>query len=548
MKKPKSKPMFDNSDFPVSVVRKQLFSGTGVDIEEADQKPIIGIVNSYTEINAGHAHLNIIAQRVKEGVHAAGGLPYEFNVPAPCDGMTEGHEGMRFVLAQRDLIADITETHARSMLYDGLVFVASCDKIIPGMLMAAARLDLPSIFITGGPNAMNIRFNANMKDSIDHKDYNTIPERLGCATCGTFGSCEVMGTANTFQCLTEAMGVSLPGSATVPAFHADKLRFARKAGKRIVAMVEEGLTARKILNRKSIENAIIVDLAIGGSTNSTLHLPAIAHELGVDLPLDIFNEFNTKIPTLCGIAPSGPNGVIDLHIAGGVPAVMKVLADDIHRDTMVVTGNTVGEVLDFVNVKDPKVILPRDRPFHPEGGTVVLKGNLAPEGSVVKQSAVKADMKQFRGPARVFDSEAECLRALREKTLNEGEVIVIRYEGPKGGPGMPETLAVTMGLEQAGIHRIALITDGRFSGASAGPCIGHVSPEAAAGGPIAAVRDGDEITIDIPGRKLEIALSDEEIKKRLSQVKVPVREIPAGFMRRYVKLVGSAARGAILDS
>lgn len=548
MKKPKSKPMFDNSDFPVSVVRKQLFSGTGVDIEEADQKPIIGIVNSYTEINAGHAHLNIIAQRVKEGVHAAGGLPYEFNVPAPCDGMTEGHEGMRFVLAQRDLIADITETHARSMLYDGLVFIASCDKIIPGMLMAAARLDLPSIFITGGPNAMNIRFNANMKDSIDHKDYNTIPERLGCATCGTFGSCEVMGTANTFQCLTEAMGISLPGSATVPAFHADKLRFARKAGKRIVAMVEEGLTARKILNRKSIENAIIVDLAIGGSTNSTLHLPAIAHELGVDLPLDIFNEFNVKIPTLCGIAPSGPSGVIDLHIAGGVPAVMKVLADDIHKDAMVVTGNTLGEVLDFVNVKDPKVIPPRDKPFHLQGGTVVLKGNLAPDGSVVKQSAVKDDMKQFRGPARVFDSEAACLKALREKTLKEGEVVVIRYEGPKGGPGMPETLAVTMGLEQAGLHKIALITDGRFSGASAGPCIGHVSPEAAAGGPIAAVRDGDEITIDIPGRKLEVALSDEEIKKRLSQAKAPVREIPAGFMRRYVKLVGSAARGAILES
>jgi len=331
MKKNKSMAIFDDRDFPISVVRKSLFQGTGADMEELKEKPMIGIANSFTEINPGHAHLDRVARAVKDGVNAAGGVPFEFNVPAPCDGITEGHEGMRFVLAQRDLIADIVETHVRSMRYDGVVFIASCDKILPGMLIAAARLDLPSIFITGGPNTMNMRFKSSMKGSIDHKSYTDPMDKLASATCASCGACEVMGTANTFQCLTEALGMSLPGSANVPAFHADRLVYARRTGRRILDLVEGEITARRILTKHALENAVMVDLAIGGSTNSTLHLPALAHELGMDLPLDVFNDYNKKIPTICSIAPNGPHGIIDLYRAGGIPGVMKVLIDDLHR-------------------------------------------------------------------------------------------------------------------------------------------------------------------------------------------------------------------------
>ncbi len=312
MKKPKSNAIFNDNDFPISFVRKSIMQGTGIDIEEGKQKPIIGIASSLTEINPGHMHLGAITQRVKEGVHAAGGIPFEFNVPAPCDGITEGHEGMRFVLAQRDLIADIIETHTRSMMYDGIVFAASCDKIVPGMLMAAARLRLPAIFITGGPGAWNIRYRASMNGSVDHKDYADLFDKLACATCATCGSCELMGTANTMQCLTEALGMSLPRSANVPAYHSEKLVFARRAGMRIVELVEQEITADQILTREAILNAVMVDLAIGGSTNSTLHLPALAHELGMELPLSVFNDYNRVVPTLCAISPSGPWGITDL--------------------------------------------------------------------------------------------------------------------------------------------------------------------------------------------------------------------------------------------
>ena len=546
MKKLYSRAIFDEKDFPVSIVRSSIFQGTGVDIEELKQKPIIAVVNSHTEINAGHMHLRTIAERVKEGIHAGGGIPFEFNVPAPCDGIAMGHEGMRYILAQRDLIADIVETHVRSMCFDGMVMIAGCDKIIPGMIMAAARLDLPAIFNTGGPNSMQIRFSVGMKGSVSHKDYTDLNDKLATATCATCGACEVMGTANTFQCATEALGLSIPGSANIPAYHAEKLLYARRAGKRIMEMVEEGLTARKILTQKAIQNALIIDLAIGGSTNATLHLPAIAHELGVDLPLKSFNDFNKKIPTLCGIAPSGPHGVQDLYKAGGIPAVMKILKDDLHLDALNVTGKTVGDIVNEAAVLDSDVIPDRNNAHIAEGGTVILFGNLAPEGSVVKQSAVSKDMLAFIGKARVFDSETDCLTAIREMTLNEGEVLVIRYEGPKGGPGMPEMLAVTMGLDLGGYERVALVTDGRFSGATSGPCIGHISPEAYEGGPIAIIRDGDEISIDIPNRKLEVRLSEEEIKDRLKTWKPLKREIPPGYMRRYVKTVSSAAKGAIL--
>jgi dihydroxy-acid dehydratase len=547
VKKPKSDVLLDDRDFPMSLGRKCLFQATGIDIAEGRQKPIIAIANSQTEINPGHMHLDIIAQRVKEGVHAAGGIPFEFSVPAPCDGLTEGHEGMRFVLAQRDLIADVIETHVRSMMYDSIVFVASCDKIVPGMLMAAARLKLPAIFITGGPNAWDIRFKSTFKGSVDRASYADPRDKLATATGATCGACELMGTANTMQCLTEALGLSLPRSANVPAFHAEKLLFARMAGKRIVEMVEEELTADKILTPKAIENAIMVDLAIGGSTNATLHLPALAHEIGFDLPLTAFNEFSKKIPTLCAITPNGPHGVIDLYVAGGVPAVMRRLEDDLHLDALTVAGDTIGDVAKAGAIMDEDVIRDRANAYLPEGSTVILTGNLAPEGAVVKQSAVAPDMLVYSGKARVFESEHDCLKAIRERSIQEGEVVVIRNEGPKGAPGMPETLAVTLGLEFAGFKRVALITDGRFSGATAGPCIGHVSPEARVGGPIAAVRDGDEISIDIPARNLHLRLSDEEIRSRLAVWQPMEREIPPGFMRRYVKLVSSAARGAVLE-
>ena len=547
MKKPKSSPIFDMNDFPISLVRLSIMKGTGADIEELKEKPMIAVVNSLTEINPGHMHLGPLAQRVKEGVHAAGGIPFEFNVPAPCDGITEGNEGMRFVLPQRELIADMVETHVRSMLFDGMVMIASCDKIIPGMLMAAARLDLPTVFLTGGPNAWNIRFMAGKKESVDHKDYTDLDDKMATATCATCGACELMGTANTFQCLAEALGLTLPGSANVPAFHADKLLFARKSGMRVVRMVEEELTAGKILTEKALENALMVDLAIGGSTNSTLHLPALAHEMGLELPLSAFNDFSAKIPTLCAISPNGPHGVIDLYGAGGIPAVMKVLKDDLHLDAMTVTGRTMAEVVEAAQVKDAEVILPRDKPYHAEGGTVALFGNLAPEGAVVKQSSVIPEMRTFTGKVRILECEAEALTAFREGKVREEQVLVIRNEGPKGGPGMPETLALTTALDLSGMKNVALVTDGRFSGASYGPCVGQVSPEAYVGGPIAALRDGDEITIDIPNRKIEVRLTDEEIAKRLEGYKPPEREIPAGYMRRYVKSVSSAARGAILE-
>jgi len=547
MTKPKSSPIFDMNDFPISLVRLSIMKGTGADIEELKEKPMIAVVNSATEINPGHMHLGPLAQRVKEGVHAAGGIPFEFNVPAPCDGITEGNEGMRFVLPQRELIADMVEIHVRSMLFDGMVMIASCDKIIPGMLMAAARLDLPTVFLTGGPNAWNIRFMAGKKSSVDHKDYTDLDDKIATATCATCGACELMGTANTFQCLAEALGLTLPGSANVPAFHADKLLFARKSGMRVVQMVEEGLTAGKILTEKALENALMVDLAIGGSTNSTLHLPALAHEIGMELPLSAFNDFSAKIPTLCAISPNGPHGVIDLYAAGGIPAVMKVLEGDLHLDAMTVTGGTVADVVAAAQVKDPEVILPRDKPYHAEGGTVALFGNLAPEGAVVKQSAVIPEMRTFTGKVCILESESEALTAFREGKVQEGQILVIRNEGPKGGPGMPETLALTTALDLSGMKNVALVTDGRFSGASYGPCVGQVSPEAYVGGPIAAIRDGDEIFIDIPNRKIEVRLTDAEIAKRLEGYKPPEREVPAGFMCRYVKSVSSAARGAVLE-
>ena len=524
-----------------------MVAGTGADIDELKGKPLIAVANSHTEMNPGHMHLNNLAVKVKEGIHASGGIPYEFNVPAPCDGITEGHEGMRFILPQRELIADTVETYVRSMLFDGVVMIASCDKIIPGMIMAAARLDLPTIFLTGGPSAWHIRYMPGPTDSIRNTDYQDKRKRRATSKLASCGACEIMGTANTFQCLVESMGLTLPGSANIPAFHPDKLVAARRSGKRIVEMVEEGLNAGKILSEAAMENSVMMDLAIGGSTNATLHLPAIAHELQIDMPLSRFNDYNKKIPTLLSIAPNGPHGVIDLYGAGGIPAVMKSLKTHLNLEALNVNGQTLAQITEEAEIIDDQVIRSVDNPYIPEGGTVVLFGNLAPEGSVIKQSAVKDDMLVFSGKARVMNSEAEALAAFREKSINEGDVIIIRNEGPKGGPGMPETLAVTMALNAARFEKVALVTDGRFSGATSGPCVGHVSPEAAVGGPIAALKDGDIIDIDIPGRKINVQLSDEEIQSRLENREPDVRSVPPGFMRRYVKHVTSAARGAVME-
>jgi dihydroxy-acid dehydratase len=530
----------------MGIVRTSIMKGTGLDTSQLGKKPLIAVANSHSELTTGHSHLATLGQKVKDGIIAAGGLAIEFNVPAPCDGVAMGHEGMRFVLAQRDLIADIVETHVRSQLFDGIVLIASCDKINPGMLMAAARLDLPAIYLSGGPGMWDIRNKRRKAKSVDHKDYDDPEAKVATTTCASCGSCELMGTANTIQSLAEVMGMCLPGAANTPGFHPDKLRYARASGERIVAMTAEGLNARKILTYDALLNAVVMDLAIGGSTNTTLHLPAIAASLGLELPLSVFNEYNKKIPTLLGISPNGPHGVVDLWAAGGIGAAMKVMKDELKLDCLSVTGRTLGQVLDDYRVADPDVIPPRDKPHRAEGGTVVLYGNLAPEGAVVKASAVRDDMLAFSGPAVCVDSEDDARTALTQGRVRDGNVIVIRYEGPKGGPGMPEMLSITMMLEIMGLKKTALITDGRFSGATAGPCVGHISPEAYEGGPIAALEDGDIVSIDVPERRIEVKLSEEQIRERLRRVRRVEKPAP-GFMRRYRKSVSSAARGAILE-
>jgi len=530
----------------LGIVRTSIMRGTGMETGNLGKQPLIAIANSHTEMTTGHSHLAGIGQRVKDGVIAAGGIAVEFNVPAPCDGVAMGHEGMNYVLAQRDLIADIVETHVRSQLFDGLVTIASCDKINPGMLMAAARLDMPSIYISGGPGMWDIRNKRPRPKSVDHKDFEEPEMKAATTTCASCGSCELMGTANTIQCLAEVMGMCLPGSSNTPGFHPDKLRYARLTGERIVAMVAEGLTARKIMTKEAMMNAVIMDLAIGGSTNSTLHLPAIADALGFELPLSVFNDYNKKIPTLLAISPSGPHGVVDLWAAGGITAAMKVMRDDLNTTCMTVSGLPLSAQLDAARVSDPEVIPARDKPHRAEGGTVILYGNLAPDGSVVKASAVSPTMLSVRGPAICFNSEDEARTALLEGRVKDGMVVVIRYVGPKGGPGMPEMLGITMMIEMFGLKKTALITDGRFSGATAGPCVGHVSPEAYVDGPIAALQDGDEIIIDIPGRRLEVTLTDAEIAARLA-AHVRVEKPAYGYMKRYRNSVSSAARGAILE-
>jgi dihydroxy-acid dehydratase len=521
------------------------------------EKPFIGVANSFTDIVPGHIHLKKVAESVKLGISQAGGVPFEFNTMAICDGLAMNHEGMRYSLASREIVADTVESMAQAHRLDGLVLLPTCDKVVPGMLMAAARLDIPSIVVTGGPmlpgefqgktvDLINV-FEAVGQVSSGKMTLEELDELERCA-CPGAGSCAGLFTANSMACLTEAMGMSMPYCATTHAVDAHKMRIARESGEQIISMVEENITPSQIMTQEAFHNAIVADLALGGSSNTTLHIPAIAYELrdqGVKVTLDLFDELSRKIPHITAISPSGQHTMLDLHQAGGIPAVLKVLESKINLDALTCTGEVLKDNLKDAKVLDNNVIRPLDHPYHEEGGIAILKGSLAPQGSVVKQGAVDADMLQHQGPAKVFNSEEECVKAIFRGAVEEGDVVVIRYEGPQGGPGMREMLNPTSAISGMEIKRVALITDGRFSGGTRGPCIGHVSPEAQARGPIAAVEDGDLIRIDMPRREIELLVSTAEIEERLKKVVHPKKEVK-GWLARYRKMTSSANEGAIL--
>ena len=540
--------IISNSPSPImNMFRSGLLHGAGYSTQRLAKRPLIAIANSHTDLTTGHSHLSMLAARVREGIIAAGGEAAEFNVPAPCDGVAMAHDGMRFVLAQRDLIADIVETHVRSQPFDGVVMIASCDKINPGMMMAMARLDLPAIYLSGGPGQMNIRNHTEPKPSIDHGAYPDDPDlTYKSLTCSTGGACEIMGTANTFQCLSEVLGICIPGSANIPGWHADKLEAARLTGERVVGLVKEGLNARQMFTETSMRNAVITNMAIGGSTNATLHLPAIAHAAGLPLNLDDFAAAK-DVPTLLAVSPNGPWGIQDVWSAGGMPAVLKQLQPLLDTATMTVTGEPLQATLDEATVRNPGIIPPLDKAFRATAGIAVLKGNLATDGSVIKAAGVHESMQQCSGPAHCFDSEEQALVAINNDEVKQGEVVVLRYQGPKGSPGMPEMLGATIALKSKGLDKTALVTDGRFSGATSGPCVGHICPEASDGGLIGLVEDGDIIEIDIPNCRLHLSVSDEELARRREHWQPLEKPVPPGFMQRYRKYVRPACEGAVLD-
>jgi dihydroxy-acid dehydratase len=506
-------------------------------------KPFIGIANSYTNIVPGHIHLQAIGEAVKEGILEAGGIPFEFSTIAVCDGVAMGHEGMRYSLPSREVIADSVEIMVQAHRFDGFVMVSNCDKITPGMLMAAARVDVPAIMVTGGPmmagrlDGKKISY-ASMPEAIGQVAAGKLSEkelaRLENAACPGCGSCSGMFTANTMACMTEALGMSLPYCATSLAVSSFKMRLAKDTGKKIVNLVKENVKPSDILKRKAFYNAIALDMALGGSTNTVLHLPAIAKEAGLTLPLSLFDEIGRKVPHLSSMIPSGPYALEDLDAAGGVPAVLSVIKKFLDLNMLTVSGKIVGENIKNAEVLDSEVIRPLSNPFHQEGGIAILTGNLAPKGSVVKTAGVSPKILKHTGPAKVYDSEGESLKAIKAKEIKPGDIVVIRYEGPRGGPGMPEMLFPTAAIAGMGLSEsVALITDGRFSGATRGPCIGHVAPEAFEGGPIAALKNGDNITIDIPNRVLKVELSDKELKERLAAWKPRKPKISKGLLSRY---------------
>jgi len=540
--------IISNSASPMmNLFRKGLLHGAGINTDKLRTRPLIAIANSHTELTTGHAHLNRLGARVRDGVLAAGGECAEFNVPAPCDGVAMAHDGMRFVLAQRDLIADSIETHLRSQPYDGVVLIAGCDKINPAMMMAAARLDIPAIYLGGGPGQMDIRNTAGQRQSIDHGDYGDNMGLLAkSATCATCGACEIMGTANTFQCLAEAFGLCLPGTSNIPGWHSDKLDAARRTGERIVAMVAEGLNARQMLTPAAFKNAIHTAMAIGASTNTALHLPAIAHAAEVPLSMADF-EAASHIPTLLAISPNGPYGMQDLWAAGGMPAVLRQMQEFLDTRCMTVTGQPLQSTLDAARVQNDSVIPPVAKAFRPVAAITVLRGNLAPDTAIIKQAGVDPAMMQCQGPAVCFNSEEAAMKAIAQDQIKPGDVVVLRYLGPKGAPGMPEMLGATMALKMKGLKKSALITDGRFSGATSGPCVGHVCPEASAGGPIALIEDGDIVEIDIPNCALRLHVDEATLARRRASWVPFERTAPHGFMRRYRQHVRPACEGAVLD-
>ncbi|MGN0054871.1 MAG: dihydroxy-acid dehydratase [Atopobiaceae bacterium] len=529
--------------------------------EEEIERPIIGVVSSYNEVVPGHMNIDKVAEAVKAGVRLAGGTPLEFPAIAVCDGIAMGHVGMKYSLVTRDLIADSTECMAMAHQFDGLVMIPNCDKNVPGLLMAAARIDVPTIFVSGGPMlAGHLRdgrrsclshmfeavgaYQAGKLDADGVRDY----EENACPSCG---SCSGMYTANTMNCLTEALGMGLSGNGTIPAPYSARLRLAKHAGMQIMELVRQDIRPHDILTEAAFRNAETVDMALGGSTNTMLHLPAIAHEAGVELSLDFANAISDRTPNLCHLAPAGDAFIEDLDQAGGVYAVMNELAkkDLLDLSVMTVTGKTMAQNIQGHVNRNPEIIRPIDKPFSPKGGIAVLKGNLAPDGCVVKRAAVSEAMMVHEGPARVFDSEEDAIDAIYNKRINPGDVVVIRYEGPQGGPGMREMLNPTSAIVGMGLgDSVALVTDGRFSGATRGASVGHVSPEAAAGGNIALVQEGDLIRLDIPNCSITLEVSDEELAKRRSEWVRPAPKVTTGYLARYARLVSSADKGAILQA
>ncbi len=542
---------------PARAAHRSLFYAMGYTPEELE-RPLIGVVNSQNEIVPGHFHLDTITRAVKDGIRSAGGTPVEFPTIAIDDGIAMGHAGMKYPLPSRELIADSVEAMAIAHQFDALVLVTNCDKITPGMLMAAVRLNIPAILVSGGPMLPGTlkgekfdlfrlfeaagKYIAGVTTAEDMAEL----EMAGCPGCG---SCAGMFTANTMNCMAEVLGLALPGNGTIPAVYAARLRLAKQAGTRIMELLESNIRPRDILTRQAFENAIAVDMALGGSTNTVLHLPAIAYEAGVDLELGAFNAISQKTPYICSLTPAGKNFLVELDEAGGIPAVMKELSRKglIHRDALTVTGRSVGENIERAEVLNREIIRSVENPYRPDGGIAILFGNLAPQGAVVKQAAVDPSMLRRQGVAKVYDSEEEAFADMQARKIEKGDVVVIRYEGPKGGPGMREMLIPTAAIAGMGLDKdVALITDGRFSGASRGASIGHVSPEAAEGGPIAIVQNGDVIEIDIPNKRLELKVSDEELKRRLAEWRRPKPKVTGGYLARYAALVTSAATGAVL--
>ncbi|MCI7292025.1 dihydroxy-acid dehydratase [Methanobrevibacter woesei] len=525
--------------------------------DEDFKKPFIGIANSFTEIVPGHIHLKNLVEFVKEGIIAAGGIPFEFNTMAVCDGISMNHDGMKYSLPSREIIAATVESMAKGHSLDGLVLIPSCDKVVPGMIMGASRVNIPTIVVTGGPmesgryNGKNVDL-ISVYEAVGELSAGKITEKevdeLERCACPGAGSCSGLFTANTMACLCETMGLSLPLCATTHALDKENEEIAYNSGRRIVGMVEEDLKPSDIMTQESFNNAIAVDMALGGSSNTALHLPALASEFsnyGVEVDLELFDEISKKVPHIALISPAGEDTMRDLHNAGGIPAVLKAIESKIDTSVVTCTGKTIAENISDVEVLDSNVIHPIDNPVHADGGIAILKGNIAPNGSVVKKGAVAEDLMYLKGPAKVFTCEEDVTEAIFDHKIEEGDIIVIAYEGPKGGPGMREMLNPTSAIVGMGIKNVGLITDGRFSGGTRGPCIGHVSPEAMADGPIAAIEDGDIIEIDIENRSINVELTDDEIAERLAKREIPKKDVD-GWLALYRQLVSSADKGAIL--